>query len=284
MAFSDNEESIQEGRPAYFLTFSRTGKSWRYTDIDQNVTLDSQVYLATPFSIPDIVQSGDAKAEELSISIPSTTAIAQYLDARVPSEEIVVTLRKAHLIENAALGTFTAPAISDAPIFWVGEVIEVKRPSIIERELVCNTLSLTMARGGLRLTWSRSCPHVLYRRGCLVNPATFAVPLSSVTVVNGVSVSSASADAQPDGWFDGGYLTWNPEAGVTEMIGIESHIGPVLNLLGPTSGLAGGTNYVAYPGCNRTAEMCNSKFSNILNFGGIRFLTGKSPFDGNPVF
>ena len=32
-----------------------------------------------------------------------------------------------------------------------------------------------------------------------------------------------------------------------------------------------------------TAETCNTKFGNLVNFGGFK-LQGKSPFDGSPVF
>ena len=284
MAFIDEEQSTQEGRPAFFLIFERDSKVWRYTNVDQDITLDSNVYTAIPFSVPDIFQSGDPRSEEMSFSLPSSAGISQYLDTRIPSTEVTVTLRKAHLIEDELTGEFTAPAIADAPVLWVGEIIELKRPQINEREIVCNTLSLTMNRGGLRLSWGRNCPYVLYERGCLVNRASFAVPLATVTVVDGITLSSADADAQPDGWFSGGYIEWNSEPGVVERLGIESHTGPLLTVLGLTTGVAGGSNYVAYPGCARSADVCNTKFSNILNFGGVNHMTGKSPFDGSPVY
>jgi hypothetical protein len=38
-----------------------------------------------------------------------------------------------------------------------------------------------------------------------------------------------------------------------------------------------------YPGCDRTKETCNDKFSNILNYGGFAWIPAKSPFDGSSI-
>ena len=49
-------------------------------------------------------------------------------------------------------------------------------------------------------------------------------------------------------------------------------------------GLRVGQDVVAYPGCARTIAICQSKFNNAPNFGGVPGLPGKSPFDGTPIF
>lgn len=286
MAFDDSEESAQDGKPIYLLHFARTGKDWYYTNADQDIVFNSNTYSAYPIEIPNLMMTGDAKADDVSISIPATASMCQYLDSRLPSEGITVYLHKAHLDENEADGSFTAPTnVNDAPVVWVGEITMIKRPSIMSRVLVCNTLSLSLARGGLRLTWQRNCPHMLYApRGCKVDKTLFAAPIAAITIVDGVTISAPEFATVADHWFDGGFMEWESEPGVMEQIGFESHVGTEIVVLGLTFGIGGGTNYVAYPGCDRTAEMCNERFNNLDNFGGIKHLPGTSPFDGRKLW
>lgn len=284
MPFDDLERSAQLGRPVFFARFVRESKEWRYTNVDQNITFNGQLYTAVPMIVPAFLQSGDAKASDLTLELPASAGLCTYLDSRTPTSVITVTVRRGHMEEDDATGLFTPPLLADAPIVWVGEVIGVERPAVNKRGLVCNTLSLSLNRGGLRLTWSRNCPHMLYERGCFVNKASFVTNLAGITVVDGVTISASEVDALADGWFNGGFLEWESEPGVTERLGIETHVGPALTLFGSTYGVAGGTNYKVYPGCDRRASTCDAKFSNILNFGGINHMQGRSPFDGNPVY
>lgn len=284
MSFDTEETSDQRGRPVHFVRFSRQSKEWLYTNTDQNIVFNAQTYTAAPLKIPNIPQGWDAQGEEVQISLPASATLSQYLDIRNPTTAITVTIRKGHLAEDEATGAFTAPLLIDCPIIWVGELTGIARPQINERVFSCITRSASTRRNGLRLTWSRNCPHMLYERGCFVNKAAFATNLATITVIDGVSLSATEVDAPADNYFSGGFLEWNSEAGVIERVGIDTHVGAVLTLLGSTFGIAGGTNYKAYPGCDRTATTCNSKFSNILNYGGINHMQGRSPFDGNPVF
>ena len=284
MSFDDSERSAQAGRPVYFVKYVRSTKEWYYTNVDQDLTFDGHLYLGTPMDIPDTLQSGDAKAEEVQISMSSTTAIAQYLDGNTPSSAIAVFIRKAHVREDELDGSFTAPLAAQAPIVWVGEILAVRRPTINKRVFLCNTLSLSMMRSGLRLTWSRTCPHMLYERGCFVDRELHRVAAPTVTVVDGLNVTVSAASAFADGWFSGGYIEWLSEPGIFERRGIERHVGSSLALFGSTRGVSTGTTFSLFPGCSRLAPTCDSKFGNILNFGGIKDLQGKSPFDGTQVF
>lgn len=285
MSFTTREESLQDGRPVYFFQFFRTGKNWYYTNTDREITFNSVPYEPMPVSVSSMRRTGDAKSDELRVTMPASAGISQYIDNLSPSDPLYLRIRKGHMTETASTGAFSAPVLADAPVCWVGEVLGTQRPTPNQRVFVCNSIGATMSRGGLRLTWSRQCPHMLYSsRGCKVNKADFDVALSSVTVVNGITISSTSLDALPDGWFTGGFIEWLSEAGVTERRGIETHLGAQAVLFGTTQGISTGTSFVAYPGCSRLPAICDSKFDNSLNFGGIEHLQGKSPFDGTPIF
>lgn len=284
MTFDSREISLEDSQPVLLIKFFRTGKEWFYTNADQDITFDSQVYTAIPISMTSVVQSGDAKAENLDFTLPASATLCQYLDVLFPTETIGARVRKVHMDEDAGTGEYTAPVdVLDAPVVWVGELINIKRPSVTQRVLTCNTLSLSMTRGGLRLSWSRQCPHFLYMRGCFVDKADFAVPLTAVSVIDGVTLAADEFSTDPN-YFDGGFIEWESEAGVVERTGIESQVGGQAVIFGTTIGMSTGTNFIAYPGCNRTAETCHEKFDNLLNFGGINHMQGRSPFDGMPVF
>lgn len=506
MTFDTRETSIQDGKPVYLFKFYRTGKAWYYTNADQDIVFNSNTYTAFPAQSTSIIQSGDAKSEDYQITLPAAATICTYFDSLTPTEQINVMLRKAHMDEDDSDGSFDAPTeISDAPVIWIGEVISLKRPTLNSRVFICNTLSLSLARGGLRLTWGRNCPHFLYDSSCKVNKADHMVALTDVSVVDGVKLAAAefglsnpanttnidntdpcddlatwllnpgqianddyaaqvvvesgtgnpapsfkvttqNNDGNPayaikdfgvegadtstisfdliigdaggndgafagfllgcsgggngvrvvlrgtfgggiylslrnattlttglgtilaesacasafgqgivykisttrvvdesgsatftttlknitgatlgsvtatgsyyaGGWcgpimargddsstlfydnvhvtgslvssaggFAGGFIEWDSSTGVTERTGIESEGDGFVILLGTTQGMSTGTNFKAYAGCNRTAPQCNSKFKNILNYGGINHMQGRSPFDGQPVF
>lgn len=496
MAFSDFEESVQQGRPVYFLKVVRGPKAWYYTNVDQDIEFDGKMYLAVALGIPDIQYTGEARSQQLSISLPANAALSQYLDSLSPTSEIAVFIRKGHMVENLDTGEFTAPLPADTPVVWVGTMTSFGRPSIVERRLNCDSIALSMQRGGLRLSWSRTCPHVLYERGCFVDKAAFAVPLTNFEVVDNVTVTADELavdtstpytigvsdvgnnlpmwatcptlrgslqigvdynstiggyelqydevhNANEGAWmkrnfrvssannlvfqaetrylnygqsafllmtdldgvggiqvdiqdgnvfricksrnyasckfvlavhastsitplvagiwykvrieinvtgttqeivaelrnasdvllgtvsytgtfklgpycgmsngheadaatlwltyyrnitvdaegvlsgfpFAGGFIEWESEPGVLERTGIEDASVPgAVSVFGSTRGMENGSNFVAYPGCDRTALVCDVRFANLLNFGGVNHLQGKSPFSFSPVF
>lgn len=285
MPFSTLEISGQEGRPGLLFHFTRPGIDWRYTNLEEDIEFQTNNFESLPISMGPVIQSGTADSDNLEIILPAACELSEYLDLFTPSEEIVVYVRKTHLTENLDL-TMAGPGavLSEAPLFYVGSIHTVKRPSLSQRTLLCGALSESMSRGGLRLSWSRNCTHVLYGRGCNLNKDDFVENIGSITVVDAVSISGANFATFPAGYFSGGFIEWNPTVGVTERMGIERHNGGNVTLMGLTNGLTTGTLIVAYPGCDRLPTTCNDTFANLLNYGGINHMQGKSPFDGTPVF
>jgi hypothetical protein len=288
MTFHASETSQESGRPVYLLKFVRQGKTWFYTNAEFDISFNSDLYLSAGIVIPDIVQTGTATDGDgdVRITLPRSTTVAQYMDQMATSAEMSLFIRKAHMVEDPADGSYDAPgSADDAPVVWIGNVVGVGRPNPLIREFACAQLNL--GRGGLRLSWGRSCPLMLYSEGvgrCNVDKTAFAVPMAEIFIVNGVAVSAPEAGEQEAGYFTGGFIEWESEPGVTERRGIELHSGEVMTIMGTVDGMDGATNIVVYPGCNRTPTHCHERFDNMLNYGGINHLQGKSPFDGDPVF
>lgn len=284
MSFSTREVSQHSAQPALLFHFYREGKAWYYTNAEQDIVLDGKTYLSTPSSIGVVVHSGEATATGAEITIPATAALAQYLDLVTPTHTISAVMRKLHMTLDELDGTYDAPvSLADAPVMWAGVLTGVGRPAPNTRVLQCNNLSVTMTRTGLRLGWQRTCPHVVYERGCFVDRVSYRTTIAALTVVNGVQVSAPEFAGQPDGYWKAGYVEWQIEAGVWERVTVEDHVGNLLTVFGTTQGMAGGSSFRAYPGCTRTSDVCQSRFANGDNFGGYR-MHGKNPFDGNQVF
>lgn len=289
MPFATDELSTQDGKPVLLLRFRRGSTDWRYTTADRDITYLGNVYLSSPILVEDLLYTGDAKSESLGLEAPSGIALTDYLDTGAVSSTVYVFIHRVHMTETPSTGTFAAPGGAlDAPVVWVGEVYSYQTVGVNRRRLNCNTRSVSMARNGLRLTWGRQCNNALYLPGCNVNRVAFRRSLVGVTVVDGaeVRVSNLTGAARPG--VVNGTFEWTMAGGVVESKGIEAYRSSggygYLTLFGGTRGVAGGSSYRWYPGCNRLIDTCHSLFNNSDNFGGIKYLQGENPFDGKAIY
>lgn len=91
-----------------------------------------------------------------------------------------------------------------------------------------------------------------------------------------VTLSFASDDETTDGYFRGGILNLSGEYGY-----ITSDVGNVITLQYAVPGLSVSDVIQVAPGCDLNQNTCNSKFNNILNFGGYPYISPDNPFGGN---
>lgn len=283
MSYDSLERSNYDGSPTNLYEFSLGYNFWRYASGEQEVTIDgyefvdgvltpTQVtYMPVPISDSGLVQSGDTQNDDFTVTMPSNVDFATLYLATPPSQTVYLTCRR---INRGDV---------EAPIVWVGEVRSTKRSSQIELQVVCKVLTSTLNRNGLRLAWSRGCPHALYDRNCRVDPDDYGIAVQVQGLTGAALVSSAMATL-PNGYLAGGYFEFTSLPGVTERRAIESQSGSVLTVLGTTDGIEIGDWITVFPGCNRVTSTCNDKFNNLSNYGGYPHMPGKSPFDGDPIF
>lgn len=271
MAFNEIEVSNYQGVPAQLYEFRLGTSVWRYAAGDDEVVVAGDVYEPIAIGHDGYSASGDPSADDLTINISALAAVNDLFDGTPPSDTIELFIRSYHHGDV------------EAPVVWAGSVRSSSRVSSAEARFTCNSLLATLNRNGLRLSWQRGCPHALYDRQCRVNPEHYATAIL-VESMDGGSISAASISLLPDGYLDGGFLSFAGTHGTTERRGIERQSGTRVELLGPSDGIAVGEWVIAYPGCNRTTEACLNKFNNLDNYGGFPHIPNKSPFDGDPVF
>lgn len=273
MSFDDLEFSLSGGRPVRLYQFSRGVLRWNYTSSGGDVVHQNQVFKPLRGGISDdgIRQGGSESVRNLRVLAPADLEVAQFYRGIPPSDSVDLVVYDRHIGD------------SDFRVSWVGEIQNVTWPAVDRCQVICSPESVSMGQQGLRLAWERPCPHALYERGCWANRDLYRVD-ATVISLDGASITGSAFASKPDGWFSAGYLEWSISVGVWERRAIESHSGTRLVIFGGTSGLSLSKPVRAYAGCDQTIETCHSRFNNKNNYGGIRHMPGRSPFDGNPIF
>lgn len=162
-------------------------------------------------------------------------------------------------------------------ISWQGRfrAIRATASSII---MTFEPIFTSLRNPGLRRRFQRTCPYALYGNKCKVVQATHATA-GTATAINGLNITVAEAALQADGFYQGGIiedLNGNPRF-------IAAHVGSVLTLSRRLDGILVGGAVTIFPGCDRTTENCNNRFSNIEQFGGFPFMPLKNPFGGTSL-
>ena len=269
MSFDTRERSVQTGEPVELYTFTRDAQVWRFTSADRDKTVSAQTYTAAIITRSDIESGSELARSPLRLEVPRDFAVADLWRVAPPTSRVTVLLRQYH------------EGDSELVTLWTGRILNVEFEGA-RANILCEPVFTTVKRIGLRRLYQRQCPHALYGTRCGVNRADFDVA-GTVASISGAAVSVSAASSFADGYFSGGYLEFQPSAGVYERRFIEAHAGAALTIMGSTFGLAVSTSVTLYPGCAHTLAVCQSKFSNAANYGGMPWMPESNPFGGSAV-
>lgn len=266
-------------KPKELYRFVEGSTVWTVTSADTAEVHNSETYLPITIGRNEAESKNDISRANIEVSVDLDNAMGlRWLKSII---EEVVTL------------TIFSKDGADVSVVWKGRLASVK-PDMSAITLVFESIFTSLRRPGLRAKYQRSCPHVLYGRGCNLDKDDFAVS-SAITAVSGATVTATAAALQPDGWYNGGMIQ-GPDGALRFVL---AHVGSTLTLIrsldSVTEGFAnsgygngyglfyGGLAVNIYPGCDRTKETCDSKFNNLLNMGGFPFIPLKNPFGGSSI-
>lgn len=272
MAYSTNETSVQSGAPVELYEFRSGSDFYRYTSADANVVYQSKTYEAVVISRGDIEATVEVARNPLKINCSINVGVLNLFLYSPPGEVVTLSIFRMHRGD------------SEAVTIWMGRVLNVTWAGS-QASIHCESVYSSIKRPGLRRMYQKACPHVLYSGPCGVNSSAFRVNASvlsvSTTTVNVSGIGAYAAD-----YFAGGYLEWEYETGKFERRAIQSNTTSAVVISSRIQLLAGGVTVRLYPGCNHTLSVCNSKFSNVVNFGGFPWIPQKNPFGGidGPIF
>ncbi len=256
MSFNDKEaaQELQLSAEVYILTVA--GTISRMTSYETDLTIDGNVYTSKPLRRSGFTIESQGVSKVI-IEAPVVEPFSKFI-ANTPFQPVFVTIRKYYLDD---LGTYR-------PLFnGLIRNVSVKN-NLANAE--CVSIEHFLKRRIPRVLYQSFCNHTIFDPYCGLVEANYAV--SAVVTVSGSTISSATFDGYADGYFIGGYVTFNNDIRL-----VTNHVGAVLTLHVPFSDLDNGETVVAYPGCNGNPATCLNTFNNLANFLGMDYIPAKSP-------
>lgn len=260
MSYDAQETSQRAGAPLELYRFAYGDNRYFYTSADEEQTYLGDLYTPEVLTRTEISQSGESEQGSVEVTIPRTNPVAQLFISYPPEPPLGVTVYRKHRSDPEVV-TFFAGTVSS--VVFTGAVAK----------LTCLPLFESLRRRVPRNTYQVQCNWALYSAQCGVVSANFRVT-AQVTVISGDTIQATAFSAQPDGWFNNGWV----ERANGERRWIVNHVGATLTLMSPFVGLAVNEEVFAFAGCDRTEAVCKTKFNNIANHLGFARVPTKNPF------
>lgn len=268
---------VTGARPYYLYLFRRGNAQYQFTSVKDTLTrtiigVVGSTWLPLAISHGKIADSDQSFRSDLNITIPLSSSFADALVGTFDFDPVLVTIYKGDL--NSA---------EIVPIFK-GRVLTAQPEESGICKLVCMTEIAALQRKGLSAVVQRPCRHVHYGRGCGLDLDDWKIASDVVAIsADGFTLEMSNANLQPDGYYRLGILEWGSRFEM--MLG---HSGNIVTLASVIPGLVeqvalGVVPVFIAPGCSLSRSVCNTRFANILNFGGFPFIAD-NPFDGRQVF
>lgn len=274
MTFDARERSAEDGAKVFTYTWVRGSRFYRYVAADQDVVLDFQRFIGSgSIRHGQIEQGGEPLRSQVEVIVDMDHEVAALYRATAPVDSVVLTIHAYHVGDEA-----------DRHPVWQGRITGVKWDPAGGRAVITHDPTYTsLRRTGLRRNYQDTCPLVWGGARCRLNREAFAVATTAQEIAGQV-ITTPDAALHPDGWYDGGMLTYEIESGVVERRFIRSHVGTDVTVTAPLVGLVHGAAIKLYPGDDHTAQTCHDKFGNLDNFGGFPYFPKKNPFGGSPMY
>jgi uncharacterized phage protein (TIGR02218 family) len=265
MTYQAIEASAFAGEPIELYRFVLGGRKWLYTSGQHEVTHNvSEVYQPVTITRSAIEQGLELARSSLDVRVARDNDLAGEFVAAPPEGVLALTLYRRHAADPEVV------------TIWKGRVVSA-RWSGSEISMHCEPVSTSLLRPGLRARYSIGCRHPLYSPGCGLDQEAWRTD-GTIGAISGLDLTIAAAGTQPDGWFVAGKLV--TAAGRRLVTG---HVGTTITLVAPIVGLAVGEAAHLYAGCDHSTGACDSKFSNLDNYGGFPWIPRKNPFAGDGI-
>lgn len=270
MTFDLLERSRWLARPIFAVRIARGALVERYVAADRAQVISGETYEPLSIERGELNDTAERLKAVLQLTLPITAGCVPWWRPYPPSQTVGVTCLAKHIGD------------ADVAVEWIGRVIG-HRFTDTQLHLSCEPTKTNARSRGLVLRWQRGCPLALYSQGigmCNVDKALHAVP-GTVGSLVGTALTVAAFAAAPKS-LAGGFVEWTRADGEPELRSIMAHAGSLVLLNYGSDALPPGTAVTAYPGCPHNWSGCES-FDNTDNYGGSRYMPGRTPFDGNPL-
>lgn len=299
MAFNDYETARNLGQPVmlYYFVYGveadgTTPIYLAYTDGESEVVHDGVTYTPLAIKGAQIKSSGKMDNNEVQITVPRNSEIADLFRIYPPSRVVTVTLRQGH-IPNPGDPSGYADG-ENFPVIWLGRVLESSRDGP-EATLTCEAASASMKRSGLRRHYQWPCPLVLYGARCQADKAA-ATTTATVAGITGNRLTLNEPwqkqipipDTDPPETQDiganaytGGLVEWVGMDGPEQRTIMRVTAAGEIILNGPAFDLDVADEVNVILGCPHTLKGCGDLHSNEVNYGGQPWIPTENPVGKN---
>lgn len=237
-------------------------KNYYFTTLDKDITFGEQLYTALPITRDAISAKMNLEIDTTSLSISNITqSLAQEVENNI-LEGAKVTIKRVFYddIETDFITLFVGYASSE----YNRNVLTLKCSSIL------NSLNVKVPRN----LYQEACNFQLFDSNCGLDSAHYReVGTASEDAANNFDVIGNHPHQAEAGYYDLGevWITSGQNSGIRKMIRVCS--GNTLTVAVPFRyPIKLGDTYWCWPGCDKCATTCDTKFGNKDNFFGFIFI------------
>lgn len=252
--------------------FTLGATTWTYTSGDETINYLAEDYTPVAMGRGKAESKNELSKANLEVRLDLSDPLAQQLITQFTEKLMSLTL---YVQDQEAVTTAIA---------WKGRLSSIK-PTGDQVNMTFESVFTSLRRPGLRARYQKNCRHVLYGTECAVLLASFET-VGNATDVNGQLITVTEASGQADGYWIGGML--QAPDGIYGFI--IDHVGTLITLQRPLDSLQAEFDLSGppvavnlYPGCDRLRQTCDTKFSNLDNFGGFPWIPSRNPLDGSSI-
>lgn len=297
MAMNDYEVSKSRGQPVELYLFrygSEVDDFFAYTDGERDVLHGGITYTPLPVDRGKIESKGKLDANEVQITVPRPSDVADLFRIYPPARIVTVTIRQGHIPNGDDPASYALG--ENFPVAWLGRVLEASREEA-ECVLTCESASASMKRPGLRRHYQWPCSLVLYGPRCRADKVAATVTCTVATVggnrltldapflpqvpVDPADPLLGTQDAHTVAAYVGGIIQWAGPTGTEYQSILRTEGTAGLVLTGPTRGLLIGATVALSLGCPHTLAGCEALHNNVVNYGGHPFIPTFNPLGKN---
>jgi uncharacterized phage protein (TIGR02218 family) len=267
MTFDAQETSRESGSVLELYEFVLGLDTFRFTPFQRDVTWSGLNYTATTISRSKTGASIEDVAGQVTITTTIDNPVAAKFIPNVPGSVGSVRILRAHINDPA----------EETVLSFEGFIANVTLDGELEAKILCNPNTKIFDRAAPRFTYMGLCNHILYDARCKVDISLFDFTgLVSAVVGNDITVNGASGLGA--GFFVGGFARF-PAGSTEDARMILAQSGDTMTLLLPFAETILGSDIDLFAGCDHSLAICESKFANVINYGGFPFVPRKNPFN-----
>lgn len=260
MTYKDEIQKREQAKFAEIFDITQGADAWYYTSYEKPVIYLSQSYTPAPLKRSPLTYDKQLKSHRLKMTTKLLPLALRYI-ANAPAEPVRIKVIR-----------FFIDSPANAKQIFDGEVTSVTFTTGVA-EVEAESRSIIFRHKLPTWIYQAYCNNSLYDSECGITPVS--QKQETAVTISGSTLTSTLFGTFADHYFTLGHVI--PKAFPDRRL-ITSHVGNVITLQFPfDSRLLDGATVEIYPGCDKKAATCQSKYSNFNNFKGFPYIPTNNP-------